>query len=108
MLIAADDALKSASEAGDRRSEKVDRKFATAIHLLSGFEMDFPSKDPSRPTSDDDSDPNIPIPLFGKMVTRMSDTSKSPSKILHSLKKDLHSTKVKFLSGSSPLNADEF
>ena len=100
MLIAADDALKSATEAGDRRSENADRKFAAAIDLLSGFEMDFPSKDPSRPTSD----PNIGI-LLGWMVTRggnMSDTSKSPSKILHSLKKNLHSTKVKFLSGSSP------
>jgi hypothetical protein len=88
VLIAADDALKSATEARNWISEKADKKFAMAIDLLSDFEMDFPSKDPT-------SDPNI-----GKMTTRpgeanTSDTSKSPSKILCSLKKNLHA-KVKF------------
>jgi hypothetical protein len=97
VLIAADDALKSAAEARNWISEKADRKFAFAIQLLSDFEMDFSSKDPT-------SDPNI-----GKMPTReanMSDTSKSPSTILYSLKKNLHA-KVKFLPVSLPLNTDE-
>ena len=97
VLIAADDALKSAAEARNWISEKADRKFALAIQLLSDFEMDFPSKDPT-------SDPNI-----GKMATReanMSDTSRSPSTILCSLKKSLHA-KVKFLPVSLPLNTDE-
>ena len=93
MLIAADNAIKSAAEPGDGISEKADRKFARAILLLSGFEKDFPSKDPT-------SDPNI-----GGVVTReanLSDTSKSPSTILHALKMNLHAL-VKFLSVSSPL-----
>ena len=97
MLIAADDALKSATEARNRISEKADRNFAMAIDLLSDFEIDFPSKDPT-------SDPNI-----GKMATReanTSDTSKSASTILYSLKKNLHA-KVKFLYVSLPLNTDE-
>jgi hypothetical protein len=86
VLIAADDALKSATEARNWITENADNKFAMAIDLLTGFEMDFPSKDPT-------SDPNI-----GKMATReanTSDTSKSPSTILYSLKKNLHA-KVKF------------
>ena len=91
MLIAADDAFKSATEARNWVSEKADRihrNFAMAVDLLSDFEMDFPSKDPT-------SDPNI-----GKMTTRpgeanTSDTSKSPSTILYSLKKNLHA-KVNF------------
>jgi hypothetical protein len=100
VLIVADAALKSATETRNRISEKTDRKFATAIYLLSDFEMDFSSKDPT-------SDPNI-----GMMATReanMSDTSKSPSAILYSLKKNLNA-KVKFLSVSLltlPLNTDE-
>ena len=131
MLIAADDALKSAAEAGDRISEKVDGKFARAIHLLSGFETDFPLKDPT-------SDPNIDVMvtreedsslasfpthhLFrqaGKDLKRgaengaseshaeiMSNTPKSPSTILRSLKKNLHAN-VKVLSVPLLLNADE-
>ena len=85
MLITADDALKSATEARNWISEKADRKFAMAIDLLSDFEMDFPSKDPT-------SDPNI-----GKIATteaNPNDTSMSPSTILYSLKKNLHA-KVK-------------
>jgi hypothetical protein len=95
--MAADDALKSAAEAGNRISNNVDGKFATAIHLLSGFEKDFPSKDPT-------SDPNI-----SGVVTReasMSDTSKSPSAILHALKRNLHA-KVKLPSVSLHIDADE-
>ena len=87
MLIAAEDALKSATEARNWISEKADKKFAMAIDLLSNFEMDFPSKDPT-------SDPNT-----GKMATmeaNTSDTSRSPSTILYSLKKNLHAN-VKFL-----------
>ena len=34
MLIAADDALKSAAEAGNNRSERADNKFREAISLL--------------------------------------------------------------------------
>ena len=97
MLLAADDALKSAAEAEDRTSKEVDKKFEEAIHLLCAFEKDFPSA----------SDPNV-----GRMVTRegslgtTSDKSESPWTILYSLKKNLHA-KVKFPSVSSTLNADE-
>jgi hypothetical protein len=97
VLIAADDALTSAAGAGDRTSEEVDKRFREAIHLLSGFEKDFLSKDPT-------SDPNI-----GGTVTReakMSDNFESPSTILYALKKNLHA-KVKFPSVYLPLDADE-
>ena len=93
MLIAAEDALKSAAEAGSVASMEVDEKFREAIDLLSGFDKDFPSIDPT-------SDPNI-----GRSVTRenpvgkMSGKSDSPSTILFALKKNLHA-KVKFLSVS--------
>ena len=96
MLIAADDALRSAAEAGDRTSKEVDNKFEEAIHLLCAFEKDFPSE----PASGSN---------VGGMVTRegtTSDKSESPSTILYSLKKNLHA-KVKFPSVSSTLNADE-
>jgi hypothetical protein len=96
VLLAADDALKSASNAGNKTSEKVDKKFREVIHLLGAFEKDFPSA----------SDPNA-----GGMVTReekmsASDKSDSPSTILHSLKKNLHA-KVRFPSVSLTLDADE-
>jgi hypothetical protein len=93
VLIAADDALKSAAEAGNRTPE-VDKKFEEAIDLLSRFEKGFPPKNPT-------SGPNI-----GGTVTRMSDESKSPSTILYALKKNLHA-KVMFPSVSSLLNADD-
>jgi hypothetical protein len=101
VLIAADDALKSAAEAGYRTSEEVDKKFGDAIHLLSGFEKDFPSKDPT-------SDPNIAGTIIRE--AKMGDEFKSPSTILSALKKNLHA-KVKFPSVSLPLialNVDEF
>ena len=90
VLVAADDALRSAAESGcgDERSEKLDGKFATVIKLLVRFEKDFLSQT---------SNPNI-----GGMVTRranMNDTSQSPLTILHALKRDLHS-KVKLPSVS--------
>ena len=94
MLIAADDALRSAAEAGVMTSEEVDKKFREAIHLLGAFEKDFPS------TSG---------PKVGGIVTRegkMSDKAESPSTILYSLKRDLHAN-VKFLSVSLTLNVDE-
>ena len=101
MLIAADDAIKSAAEAGDKTSKKLDEKFGRAIKLLSGFEKDFPIK---HPTSD---------PYIGETVTRnakMNRKSKPPltlpSMILHALEKKLHA-KVKFPSISLPLDADE-
>jgi hypothetical protein len=95
VLIAADDALKSASEAGDRTSE-VDKKFREAIHILGDFEKGFPYEEP------------ISYPNIGGTFIReekINDGSKSPSTILYSLKQNLHS-KVNFLSVSLPLNAD--
>ena len=97
MLVAADDALRSAAESGcgDERSEKLDGKFAAVINLLVSFEKDFLSET---------SDPNI-----GGMVTKiayLSDTSQSPSTILQALKQDLHS-KVKLPSVSLFLEADD-
>ena len=101
MLIAADDAIKSATEAGDKSSKKVDKKFGKAIKLLSGFEKEFPIKHPT-------SDPNIGETVIRK--AKMNRKSKPPltlpSMILHALEKNLHA-KVKFPSVSLPLNADE-
>ena len=80
-----DDAIKSAAEAGDRTSKKVDKKFRKAIDMLGCFEKDFPFKGPS--------DPNIV-----EMDTRkakISDESRYPSSILYALKDNLHS-KVEF------------
>jgi hypothetical protein len=95
MLIAADDALKSAAEpeAENKTSAEVDEKFREAIDLLSGFEKDFLSKDPT-------SDPNI------SRTGKRSSMSDSPLTILYALKKNLHA-KVKFPSVSLSLNADE-
>ena len=75
MLIAADDALTSAAEARYPKSRKVDKKFRKVIDLLSRFERDF---------KDSMSGPNI-----GGTVTREA-KSKSPSMVLHALKKNLH------------------
>jgi hypothetical protein len=88
VLIAADDALKSAaaSEARNRTSKEVDEKFRKAIHLLSDFEKLFP---PNNPTSE----PNL-------------GGSKSPSTILNALKNNLHA-KVKFPSVSLLINSDD-
>lgn len=88
MLVAADEALNSAAEAGDKTSDEVDKKFEEAIHLLSAFE-ELPSKNLT-------SDPNT-----SWMITReaMSDKSESPSAILYALKKNLHAN-VRFLSTS--------
>ena len=74
MLIAADHALESAVEAGDRTSERADTNFRKAIELLRAFEKRFPFKDPT-------SGPNI---------CRTT---------LYALENNLHS-KVKFLSVS--------
>ena len=85
LLTAADNAIKSAADAGDRTSRKVDKKFEKAIRVLNNFEKDFPSQDPK-------SDPSI-----GGTVTKeaKSDKSESPSTILYALRKNLH-TKVNF------------
>jgi hypothetical protein len=96
VLIVADDALKSAAEAGDRISRKVDKEFSKAINLLSSFEKDF-SQEPT-------SDPNIDEKDTRKV--KISDESTHPSTILYALKKNLHS-KVKFRSVSLPFNTDE-
>lgn len=82
LLTAADDALKSAAEAGNRRSKEVTQKFREAIHLFSSFAT---------------LDPNI-----CGMVTseaKMTDRSESPLTIFNALKKNLH-PKVKFSSVS--------
>ena len=101
VLIAADDALKSAAEAGDKTSRKVDKKFGNAIKLLSGFEKEFSTKHST-------SDPNT-----GTAVTRKAKMNRKfkfpltlPSMILHALENKLHA-KVKFPSVSLPLNTDE-
>ena len=75
LLIAADNTLKSADEAGNKTSKVVDNKFKRAIRLLSDLEKDFPFKDRS-------------ITVTGE--ERTSNKSKSPSKILYALKKNLH------------------
>ena len=93
MLIAADDALKSAAETrptymsyhGNKTYKRVDEKFGKAIRLLSSFEKDFPYKHPT-------SDPN----------TGGTQKSKCPSTILRALEKNLHA-KVKILFVSYPL-----
>ena len=101
MLIGADDALKSAAEAGDKTSEELDKKFKDAISLLSGFEKEFPSK---HPTSN---------PSIGEAVSRkatMDQKSESPLTlpltVLRALEKNLHA-KVKIPYVFLPLNADE-
>jgi hypothetical protein len=99
VLLAADNALKSAIEAGNWRSENVDRKFEEVIHVLSRFEKDFPSKNPT-------SDPNH-IGGTGAREAKMSDTfdPESPSAILYTLKNHFHA-KVAFPSVSLLINAD--
>jgi hypothetical protein len=86
LLIAADDALKSADEAGNKTYKRVDKKFRNVILLLSRFEKDFPFKD-------------------HRMVSReatIKDATKSPLTILYALEENLH-VNVKFLSNSLPL-----
>ena len=97
MLIAADNALKSAIETVNWRSKDVDKKFEEAIHLLSRFEKDFPSKNPP-------SDPNIGGTATGD--AKMTYTSESPSAILYTLKNHFH-VRVTFSRVSLHLNADE-
>jgi hypothetical protein len=93
LLITADNALKSAAEFRNRRTNKeVDSKFREVIYMLSGFdsfEKVFPSKDP------------MLDPDSGETITRevnIGDGSKSPSVILHTLKRNLHA-KVKYSTG---------
>ena len=98
MLIAADDALKSAVVSGylSQRSQ-VDKKVGKAVDLLSDFAKDFPLKDPT-------SDPNIGGTFTGEVT--MSDKSKSATTVLQALKNDLYSN-VKFPSASLSLNSDD-
>ena len=101
MLIAADDTLFPAAEAGDKTSMEVDKKFGEAIKLLRAFERNFPSGFVSKdPTSDS---------KIGGKVTRdasMSDNPMSPSTILDSLENKLY-IRVKFPSVLLTLNGDE-
>ena len=83
MLIAADDALFPAAEAGDKTSMEVDKKFEEVIKLLRTFEKNFPfvSKDQTSESKG------------GGKVTEeadMSDNAMSPSTILDSLGKKLY------------------
>ena len=97
VLIAADDALKSATEAGNRTSKEVDNKFEEAINLLRAFEKDFPLRSEG------------PRPNRGT-ITRGADTSNKsafPSTILYSLKKKFHAAEVRFPYIPLPLNSDE-
>ena len=95
VLIAADDALKSAAEAGDKISEEVDMKFREAIYLLGPFEKDSFSRDLM-------TDQNISGMAPGEAKIR--DKSES---ILCALKKNLHAN-VGVLFVSIPLDANEF
>ena len=88
MLIAADNALKSAAEAGNKTSKAVDNKFKRAIRLLSDFQKDFPFKNRNRTATGE---------------VNMGNKSRS---ILNALRKNVHA-KVKFLSVSLPLDTDE-
>lgn len=90
VLIAADNALNFAAEAGNRRSRVVDKKFRKAVQLLGDFETGFLSKHPT-------SDQNV-----GVTVSNMShDEFKFALWIVYVLKKNLHA-KVKFPSVSLP------
>jgi hypothetical protein len=88
VLTTADDALMSAAEARDKTSEKVDKKFEEAIHLLVAFKKDFPYEDLAL-------DPNISGVVTGE------------EKMLYALKWNSHRY-VRFLFVSFPLGADEF
>jgi hypothetical protein len=92
VLIAADDALKSAAEAGDRTTEEVDKKFEDVIYMLIG--LDFGSYLISDQTK-------------ATRKAMMKDKSQVASMILHTLKTNLHA-KVKSPSAVSLLpNIDE-
>ena len=101
MLIATDDALKSAVKSNALYStSEVDNKFRKVIDLLGDFSEDFLSKGPT-------SDPNFGGAVTGELAgeVEMGDKSKSPMTILQALKNNLHSN-VKFLSVSLSLTAD--
>lgn len=101
MLIAADDALKSAAEGGEWTFKEVDDKFREAIDLLCAFEKDFTSFTSNDPTSC----PNIRGRITGE--AEIGDKFKSASNLLRVLKENLHAT-VKFpsISISLLLNTD--
>jgi len=46
VLIAIDDALRSAAEAGNRASSELDEKFVKVINMLDDFDHEFYSEDP--------------------------------------------------------------
>lgn len=102
MLIAADNALNSAAVAGNMVSKKVENKFEEALHLLAGFEKDFPSKD----TTSDQS--------IGDMVSepgeeKVNDRSKYVPTTLYSLKMNIQAEVIQVKSHSVllPLDVDE-
>ena len=98
MLIAADDALKTATEAGKRTSKEVDKKFEEAINLLRAFEKDFPARSEG------------PRPDRGPVAREANTSNKSafPSTILHGLKKKFHAAEVTFSYIHLLLNSDEY
>ena len=79
MLIAADDVLRSAAEAGDKTTMEVDKKFQDVIDLLGAFEKDFPV-----PSKGSTSDPTI------AWEEEMSEKPKYPSTALCALEKKFH------------------
>jgi hypothetical protein len=98
VLIAADDALKSATEAGNRTSIEVDKKFEEAVNLLRAFEKDFPVRSEG------------PRPDRGTVTREENTSNKSlfPSTILYGLKKKFHAAKVTFPYIPLPLNSDKY
>ena len=84
MLTAADDALKSAAEAGNNRSERADNKFRKAISLL----------DPTR----------VSVSMLGIYG---ASTTLYPHIVLSALKSDLHA-RVRLPFIFLHLKVDEF
>ena len=82
-MIAADHALKSAVEAGDRTSEKADKELREAAELLRALKEHLPSKDPT------------PGP---RTIAR--ETNFDSETMLYVLDNGLYNSKVKFLSVS--------
>jgi hypothetical protein len=83
VLIAADDVLRSAAEAGDKTTMEVDKKFGDVIDLLGAFEKDFPV-----PSKGSTSDPTIGATIAWE--AEMSEKPKSPSTALCALGKKLY------------------
>ena len=98
VLVAADNALKSAAEAGNRTSKEVDKKFEEAINMLRAFEKDFPICSEG------------PRPDCGPVTREASTSNKSAflSTILYGLKKIFYpEVTFSYIYIILPLNSDE-